>query len=360
MNDLGFAEYLWLDGIKPIQQMRSKLRVMSLPEELRVSDFAEWRFDGSYTGQSDSCSSDCILRPVRIYRDPLRDNNCHIVLCEVHDSGGNTHESNQRALLRAAINVAGADIAPWLGCAQRYTLFRNGRPLAFPETDFPVQQGAYYCGVGSENISGRDIAEFHARACISAGILFSSLNALEVPGTWEFQMGYRGIEGEACDALSVADDIWLARYLLKRIGEQYGVHVSFNGQARQGNWSGAGMHAYFSTAYTRDPRCGLTALQAIVDTLESGCCDYIAKYDDCPLQRSSEGYKTGNVEVSTSDDVNQTRTTCIPLHVTQRGYGYLELRRVQAGADPYLVSTCLINAISETTIGHTTYHAPDT
>ncbi len=41
-----------------------------------------------------------------------------------------------------------------------------------------------------------------------------------MPGQWEFQIGFRGIEGEAADALTMADHAWLARFMLRREAER--------------------------------------------------------------------------------------------------------------------------------------------
>jgi len=312
---------------------------MCLPKEPKIKDFADWRFDGASTGQARGHDFECILRPVRVYRDPLRGDGHHIVLCEVCDSGGNTHESNRRALLRAAINAVGDDVAPWLGYEQKYTLYRHGRSRGYLENGIPALDQTHYCGVGCQRVFGRDIAEAHAKACMTAGILLTGINADRIPGRWEFQLGYRGIEGEACDALSVADDLWLARYLLNLVGEQHCVHASFASTPGQGDRGDARMHVNFSTAYTRDPRCGLSAIQTIVNTLESRRHDHIAKYSNHPQPR----YLTAHAACESKTQGGSL--LCIPLQVANKGYGYLKDRRPAANADPYQIGIYLICAV---------------
>ena len=52
-------EYVWLDGYKPEQSLRSKVK---------VGEYAEtWSFDGSSTEQATGDNSDCILNPVSEY-----------------------------------------------------------------------------------------------------------------------------------------------------------------------------------------------------------------------------------------------------------------------------------------------------
>ena len=53
-------EYVWLDGYRPTQSLRSKVK---------VDDYAEvWSFDGSSTEQATGGDSDCILNPVAEYK----------------------------------------------------------------------------------------------------------------------------------------------------------------------------------------------------------------------------------------------------------------------------------------------------
>ena len=134
------AEYLWIDGARPTQQVRSKARVVSVPANPKPADFPTWSFDGSSTGQATGSDSDCILEPVSVYADPLRAGNNFIVLCEVRNADGSAHHSNQRSKLRESIDNASSELDPWVGFEQEYTLFQNGRPLGFPAEGFPAPQ----------------------------------------------------------------------------------------------------------------------------------------------------------------------------------------------------------------------------
>jgi glutamine synthetase len=346
MSKFGFVEYLWIDGAQPTQGIRSKARVVSLPENPKIEDFPAWSFDGSSTGQAAGNDSDCILQPVRVYNDPLRGEGNYLVLCEVDDPSGGPHASNQRARLRAALEEAGRELDPWLGFEQEYTMYRNGRPLGFPEDGFPAPQGPYYCGAGTENIYGRPLVEEHARACLEAGVLIYGLNAEVMPGQWEFQVGYRGVDDESCGALQVADDVWVGRYLLRRVGEQHGIRISFDNKPMKGDWNGAGMHTNFSTSYTRDPHFGLDAIKAIVDSLEHCHDEHIAEYGDRLDERLTGRHETCDIKTFKSGVAHRGASIRIPTTVAQKGFGYLEDRRPGANADPYRVAYCLLNAVA--------------
>ena len=114
-------------------------------------------------------------------------------------------------------------------------LFDGIKPLGWPDNGFPAPQGGYYCGVGSDEVFGRDIVEEHMEACIDANMMISGINAEVMPGQWEFQIGPLG-------PLEVSDEIWLARWLLYRIGEDYGVSATLDPKPVKGDWNGAGAH----------------------------------------------------------------------------------------------------------------------
>ena len=86
------AEYIWLDGAAPVQRLRSKSRIVALPEkEPVIETFPEWSFDGSSTYQASGNDSDLLLRPVSCLKDPLRGEGNYLVLCEVFNADGTPH-----------------------------------------------------------------------------------------------------------------------------------------------------------------------------------------------------------------------------------------------------------------------------
>ena len=74
---------------------------------------------------------------------------------------------------------------------------------------------------------GRDIVEVHTQACIDAGLSICGTNAEVMPGQWEFQIGPVG-------PLDVGDQLYVARWLLHRIAEDFDVVISLRRQAGEG------------------------------------------------------------------------------------------------------------------------------
>ncbi len=344
---LSQAEYIWLDGAVPTQQLRSKTRVVHMAPLAAPSlvSFPEWGYDGSSTNQADGGDSDLVLRPVRFVSDPLKGPGNFLVMCEVFNGDGSPHATNGRARLRAALTSGGADQDPWVGFEQEYTLFSDGRPLGFPEDGEPAPQGPYYCSVGASVAFGRAISEAHAAACLDAGLMIFGTNAEVMPGQWEFQVGYRGVSGERADPLTVADHVWIGRWLLHRIAENHRVVVSLDNKPMKGDWNGAGAHTNFSTRAMRDPATGLAAITGAIDLLQERHELHIAEYGAGLAERLTGLHETSSIYEFHRGVADRGASIRIPRSVAERGYGYLEDRRPGANADPYAVAALLVEAI---------------
>lgn len=349
MHTSFFCEYVWLDGCQPVAKLRSKARIiLSQNRDLVLEDIPTWNFDGSSTEQAQGNDSDCLLKPVCLIKDPLRAHEGYIVLCEVMNAQGTPHVSNTRALLRKVLeNMDSAELDPWVGFEQEYTMFQNNRPLGWPEHGYPAPQGPYYCGVGSAQIFGRPLAEEHAQACLDAGLLYYGLNAEVMPGQWEFQIGYRGDHDESPDAINVCDHLWLARWLLHRLSEEENIHISLDNKPISGDWNGAGLHTNYSTNLTRDPSHGRETIDTYIRRLSEKHSEHIAVYGDKLAERLTGKHETCHVDQFRAGAGDRGSSIRIPKHVEEKGYGYLEDRRPGANADPYLVAARII----ATTVG---------
>ena len=207
-------EYIWLDGYKPTQNLRSKTKV-EIHDNFQgtLEEIGNWSFDGSSTEQASGGASDCLLVPVAIYPDPARENG-YLVMTEVMNADGTAHESNGRA------TIDDDDNDFWFGFEQEYFIMdrETQLPLGFPIGGYPGPQGMYYCSVGGKNTFGRDFVEEHADLCIEAGLNFEGINQEVASGQWEFQLFAQG-------AAKAGDEMWIARYLLDQIDQKSSVMV---------------------------------------------------------------------------------------------------------------------------------------
>ncbi|XOV80405.1 MAG: glutamine synthetase beta-grasp domain-containing protein [Aestuariibacter sp.] len=343
---MALVEYIWIDGTQPTPALRSKMRFVNLESiQPKVSDLPLWGFDGSSTNQADGSDSDCVLVPVCMVNDPIRGEGNFLAMCEVLNDQNDAHVTNTRSKLRAVLNAGAQQQNPWAGFEQEYTLFQNGRPLGWPENGEPEAQGPYYCGVGADRIFGRDIAEMHADLCMQAGIMYYGLNAEVMPGQWEFQIGYRGLDSDNPAALNAADHVWIARWLLHRVAEDFGVTVSFANKPVKGDWNGAGMHTNFSTDATRNKDTGMEAIEAAVDALSKRHEDHIKVYGEALDERLTGLHETCSISEFRSGTADRGASIRIPLSVQQNGYGYFEDRRPGANSDPYEVAMRIMATI---------------
>ncbi len=347
---LGICEYIWMDGAKPTQKLRSKSRVIPIKGDinnLKLGDLPDWGFDGSSTYQAPGNNSDLILKPVCFIQDPIRGAGHFLAMCEVFNSDNTPHSTNTRAELRRVLAAGVAKEEPWFGFEQEYTLFKGRIPLGWPEKGYPAPQGPFYCGVGSDEVFGRDLVEKHAICSLQAGLMIFGVNAEVMPGQWEFQIGYRGVEGEDAGPLNVADHSWLARWLLYRIGEDYGITVTLDNKPITGDWNGAGQHTNFSIKTMRDQKTGMSVIDKCIDRLSKQHDKHIAVYGDRLSERLTGEHETCRIDQFRHGVGDRGASIRIPLHVAQKGCGYLEDRRPGANADPYVVSSRILKTICD-------------
>ena len=75
-----------------------------------------------------------------------------------------------------------------------------------------------------------------------------------------------------------ADEVWMARYLLLRLTEKYGVDIEFHCKPLgDTDWNGSGMHCNFSTSYMREVG-GKDYFERLMAAFAGACADHIAVY----------------------------------------------------------------------------------
>jgi glutamine synthetase len=329
-------EYIWLDGYKPVPNLRGKTQLKDYAEFPTLEQLPLWGFDGSSTMQAEGHSSDCVLKPVAVFPDGARSNGV-LVMCEVMMPDGKTpHPSNGRATI---LDDPGA----WFGFEQEYFLYKDGRPLGFPTNGYPAPQGPYYTGVGYKNVGdiARKIVDEHLDLCLYAGINHEGINAEVAKGQWEFQIFGKGSK-------RAADEMWMARYLLLRLTEKYAVDVEFHCKPLgDTDWNGSGMHANFSTTYLREVG-GEDYFLALMAAFEKNVADHIAVYGPDNHMRLTGKHETASIDSFSWGLGDRGASIRLPMGFIKNGYrGYMEDRRPNSMGDPYQIASQILKTISE-------------
>ena len=160
-----------------------------------------------------------------------------------------------------------------------------------------------------------------------------------MPSQWEFQVG-------PCEGTDAGDHLWMARFLLHRVAEDFGAVVTFDPKPVAGDWNGSGAHTNFSTEAMRTPGKGLKAIENAVQKLSLKHAEHLEVYDP---KNGADNHRrlTGSHETSSftgfsSGVANRGSSIRIPRQVAENGYGYLEDRRPSANCDPYRVTEMLV------------------
>jgi len=328
-------EYIWLDGDVPTQGLRSKTQVRDNFGGT-LEECPMWSFDGSSTGQADGSKSDCLLKPVAIFPDPDRANG-YLVMCEVLNSDGTPHTTNSRA------RIDDDDEDFWFGFEQEYFLWDpdTNLPPGFPHAGYPRPQGPYYCSVGARNAYGRAIIDEHLDQCLAAGINVEGINAEVAAGQWEFQVFAKGAD-------NAGDQTWVARYLLERTAEKYGLAIEWHPKPLgDTDWNGSGMHANFSNGVMRES--GKEEIfTKICEGFGKNIQRHISVYGAHNDQRLTGKHETQSIDTFSYGVSDRGASIRIPIGTVEDGWkGRLEDRRPASNACPYAVAAAIVKTTKE-------------
>ena len=329
-------EYIWLDGKKPTQGLRSKTMVRK-DFDGSLEKCPMWMFDGSSTNQAPGGASDCLLKPVFILPDPDRAN-AYLVMTEVLNADGTPHESNGRATIKED-----DDDDFWFGFEQEYFLWdpETSLPPGFPPGGYPPPQGPYYCSVGAKNAHCRNLIEEHLDLCLEAGLNVEGINAEVAPGQWEYQIF-------AKSAKRAGDEIWLSRYLLERTAEKYGLAIEWHPKPLgDTDWNGSGMHANFSNSAMRESGKEETFIK-ICEDFGKNIERHMSVYGAHNEHRLTGKHETQSIDSFSYGVSDRGASIRIPVSTMEDGWiGRLEDRRPASNGDPYKIAAAIVKTTRE-------------
>lgn len=198
------------------------------------------------------------------------------------------------------------------------------------------EQGPFYCSIGAENAFGRQVVNAHLRACSYAKQKIAGINGETCPGQWEYQIG-------PCVGIDVSDQIWISRYILQRVCEDFRILCTFEPKLLKDR-PGSGCHTNYSTKKTRNKENGYQCIIDMVEKLKKKHSIHIKQYG-----KNNENRLTGKNETaeynSFSYGVSDRHASIrIPTDTVTNNCGYFEDRRPGGNCDPYVVTSIIVKA----------------
>jgi glutamine synthetase len=271
-------EYIWIDGSG---NLRSKYRT-ARPRFEPLDSGNDYIAVESSNYYDSAYGDEFALVPVAHYANPFFDpGRAFLILCETRCSDGTPTETNFRFNATKVFDNGGLQIDPWFRIEQSV-----------------VQSSGTCTESGTRTITLRKLSEKHYEYCLQAGLKIGGVNADVAPSQWNFKIG-------PCPGLGAGDELWVARYILHKLGQEFGVSISFKSKLA------SALNTTFSTEETRNKN-GLKRIYKYIDRLwKNHAHDSVFAL----------GAATASIR--------------IPKSVINAGCGHLEDRRPVSDVDPH-------------------------
>ncbi|CAL1266667.1 unnamed protein product [Larinioides sclopetarius] len=212
--------HVYVDGT--LRNFRTKDQTW--PQKPRSPDeFPLLEFCGSATDFDVGNLADYYAKPVKLYKDPFRGGPNVLVFCETYSRERlPTFANNRYRLLKA--DSPKLETETTFTFYQSYTFLRkeDGKPLSYMDPAYdPDSKSGFACG--------RIVAESHYKACLYAGVNMASLEPVTGLGQWRYSVG------GSSSPVEIGDDVWMSRFLLVRVAEDFGVAVNFEKEPAHSN-----------------------------------------------------------------------------------------------------------------------------
>ena len=146
----------------------------------------------------------------------------------------------------------------------------------------------------------------------------------------------------------MGDHLWMARFLLKRVAEEFGIVITIDPKPIKGDWNGTGLHTNVSTKEMRADG-GMKAIEAVMSKLEKRNAEHIEVYGEGNRDRMTGEHETANIDRFTWGVANRGASVRVPRQCAADGKGYFEDRRPASNADPYQITGIMMETVSDPT-----------
>jgi len=141
----------------------------------------------------------------------------------------------------------------------------------------------------------------------------------------------------------MGDHLYVARYLLMRVAEEYGLVISYDPKIFK-EWNGSGCHTNFSTETMRAGTGGMKYIDDMMTKFSAKHQLHISLYGAGNDKRLTGEHETSSATTFSYGCGNRAASFRIPTSVmADNGKGYIEDRRPASNIDPYVVSAIIFD-----------------
>jgi len=135
--------------------------------------------------------------------------------------------------------------------------------------------------------------------------------------------------------------LWISRYLLQRVAEDFDVTVSFAPKLFE-EWNGSGCHTNYSTETMRSGAKGMKYIEDMMEHFKEKHILHISVYGDDNQKRLTGHHETSSCSVFSYGVANRAASFRIPVATRAAdGKCYIEDRRPASNIDPYVVGSLI-------------------